>query len=245
MVPVRKLAIVIHTFVLGFSIALSMVAPAAAAVDCSTKVLRFRDSDATKSGCVTVAQNLLKSRGFYTITVDGKFGVGTANAVLNYQRARHITADAIIGANDWSALKSSYLPSNPIPAACKYSGTRICVSKAERKLRMYKNGTLVKTVKIRVGGWTTDKYGNYRVHNTVPGTYKVYNKDPNPSSARYGENVMPWSVMFDPNMYVHYSADFAAYGYTRASHGCVNVRSKTDAEWIYKNTPIGAKVIVY
>ena len=223
----------------------SLLTPLASAVDCSTVTLRFRDTNATKYGCVSVLQTYLKNNGFYNLAVDGSFETGTANAVLNFQRSQKLTDDAIAGPITWSRLKAPLTLSYPIPAACKEAGTRICVSKAQRKLRMYKSGVLVKQINVRVGGWTTDKYGNYRVHHTVPGTYSVYNKDPNPSSVRYGENAMPWSVMFDPNMYVHYSDDFRIYGYARASHGCVNVGNYTDAEWIYNNTPLNSKVIVY
>jgi len=215
--------------------------PMANAADCSTVTMKYKST----GDCVKQLQTLLKKRGFYSMTVDGDFGVGTANAVLNYQRARHIGDDAVVGSTTWKSLNSSYMPANPIPASCKGSGTRICVSKAERKLRMYKDGKLKKTLSIRVGGFTTDETGKYRVHQTVEGTYSVFKKDPNPYSERFGAGIMPWSVMFDPNMYVHYSADFAAYGYARSSHGCVNVGSKTDAKWIYDNTPLKSTVIVY
>lgn len=215
--------------------------PKVSALNCSTVALKYK----TTGECVKQLQTLLKTRGFYSMSVDGQFGVGTANAILNYQRARHITDNAIVGSATWSALNSSYMPANPIPVACKDSGVHLCISKAERKLYMYKNGTLIKTLSVRVGGFTTDINGNYRVHQTVTGTYNVFKKDPNPSSARYGKGVMPWSVMFNPNMYVHYSSDFAKYGYARSSHGCVNIGSYADAQWIYNNTPLKSKVIVY
>ena len=211
------------------------------AADCSSVTLKYK----SKGECVKQLQTLLKSRGFYSLSIDGDFGVGTANAVLNYQRARHIGDDAIVGSITWKALKSTYMPENPIPAECKNSGIRLCVSKAERKLRIHKDGVLIKTFDVRVGGFTTDINGNYRVHQSNEGNYNVYNKDPNPDSERYGPGIMPWSVMFDPGMYVHYSADFDSYGYSRASHGCVNIASKTDAKWIYNYTPLKSKVTVY
>jgi len=211
------------------------------AADCSAVTLKYK----AKGECVKQLQTLLKKRGYYNMSIDGDFGVGTANAVLNYQRARHIGDDAVVGSTTWKALKSSYMPANPIPAECKKSGTRLCISKAERKLRMYKDGKLVKTFNTRVGGFTTDINGNYRVHQTNEGSYSVFKKDPNPDSERFGQGIMPWSVMFDPGMYVHYSADFASYGYSRASHGCVNIGSLNDAKWIYNNTPLQSKVIVY
>lgn len=211
------------------------------ALNCSNVTLKYKSS----GECVKQAQKLLNTRGFYKMSIDGKYGVGTTNAVLNYQRARHITDDGVVGINTWKALNSSYMPTNPIPNNCKNKGTVICVSKAERKLRMYNSGTLIKTLNIRVGGFTTDINGNYRVHQTVEGTYTVFKKDPNPYSKRYGAGAMPWSVMFDRNMYVHYSEGFSKDGYNGASHGCVNVGNLADAEWVYKNTQIGSKVIVY
>lgn len=225
----------------SLSIAIVEVPTVNAATNCSTVTLKYKAT----GECVKQLQTLLKTRGFYSMSVDGKFGVGTTNAVLNYQRARHIADDAIVGSMTWAALKSSYMPNNPIPAACKYSGTNLCVSKAERKLRMYKNGLLIKTLNVRLGGFTTYIDGTYRVHQTFKGTYSVFKKNPNPWSARYGSGAMPWSVMFDSNMYVHYSADFAANGYAGASHGCVNIGSYVDAQWIYNNTSLYSKVIVY
>lgn len=229
-------------FFVIFSLSILIIKiPTVNAIDCSTVTLKYK----SKGECVKQLQTLLKNRGYYSMSVDGDFGVGTANAVLNYQRARHINDDAIVGSITWKALKNSYMPPNPIPAECKNSGTRLCISKAERKLRIYSNGTLTKTFNVRVGGFAADVNGNYRVHQTVAGSYSVFKKDPNPDSERYGLGIMPWSVMFDPNMYVHYSADFVSYGYSRASHGCVNIGSYTDAKWIYDNTPLQSKVIVY
>ena len=226
--------------IFGLSISIINI-PIVNATDCSTVTLKYNST----GECVKQLQTLLKNRGYYSMSVDGKFSIGTANAVLNYQRASHINDDAIVGSTTWKALNNSYMPTNPIPAECNNSGTRLCVSKAERKLRMYNNGTLIKTFNVRVGGFAADVNGNYRVHQTATGSYSVFKKDPNPDSARYGEGVMPWSVMFDPNMYVHYSADFFNNGYSHGSHGCVNIGSYTDAKWIYDNTPLQSKVIVY
>jgi len=121
----------------------------------------------------------------------------------------------------------------------------ICASKAHHKLYWLKNGVVKKTTQVRFGGFNTDRDGRWRLHATANGTFRVYAKHPNPCSERYGCGVMPYSTMFDPNMYVHYSADFASKGYSGSSHGCVNVKSKADAQWIMNNTPIGAKVVVY
>ena len=44
---------------------------------------------------------------------------------------------------------------------------------------------------------------------------------------------------------VHYSPDFAANGYSGASHGCVNVRDYDGISWLFDQVQIGDKVIVY
>ena len=38
---------------------------------------------------------------------------------------------------------------------------------------------------------------------------------------------------------------FNRQGYSQSSHGCVNIRKLSDAVWIFKNTPIGAKVHIF
>ena len=80
---------------------------------------------------------------------------------------------------------------------------------------------------------------------TASGTWKVYDKQVNPYSKTYGAGAMPYSTMFYPDMYVHYSPGFASQGYAGSSHGCVNIRKLADAKWIFKNTPIGSKVFVF
>ncbi len=210
---------------------------------CSKKTIKSN----YRGDCGKVLQKRLKDLGFYSGKIDGIVGTGTLNAVLNYQRAQHLSDDAITGPNTWTRLaKNPQLKvANPVPKGCKTKGRVACVSKAQRTATFYKDGKAVKTIKVRIGGWTEDSKGNMRVHHTVKGTYKVFNKDPNPSSKRYGEGAMPLSVMFDPNMYFHYSADFAAYGYARSSHGCVNIGSKSQAKWVYNFMKVGDKVIVY
>ena len=210
---------------------------------CSKKVIRSN----YRGNCGKVLQKRLKDLKFYTGSIDGIVGTGTLNAVLNYQRSQKLPDDAIVGAQTWKYLAKNPQPAvqDIKPAGCKAKGRVACVSKATRTATFYKHGKAVKTIKVRLGGWTDDRNGKMRVHHTVKGTYTVYNKDPNPSSKRYGEGAMPLSVMFDPNMYFHYSADFKNRGYARSSHGCVNIGSKAQAQWVYDFMKKGDKVIVY
>ncbi len=49
------------------------------------------------SGCVTRLQQLLNSRQYQPIAVDGVFGAGTASAVKKFQRDQGLVADGIVG----------------------------------------------------------------------------------------------------------------------------------------------------
>ncbi len=210
---------------------------------CSKEVVK----SGHRGNCGKVLQKRLKDLGFYAGSVDGIVGTGTLNGVLNYQRSQHLADDAIVGQGTWARLRANPQPAvkDIVPKACYNSGRVACVSKATRTASFYKNGTRVKSIKVRIGGWTDDRTGKMRVHHTVKGTYTVFNKDKNPSSVRYGEGAMPLSVMFDPNMYFHYSAGFARDGYMKSSHGCVNIASRAEAEWVFGYLQKGDKVIVY
>lgn len=56
---------------------------------------------------VKTLQQRLKDLGYYTGSVDGKFGAGTAEAVKAFQRAHNLTADGKAGKNTQTALYSS------------------------------------------------------------------------------------------------------------------------------------------
>jgi lipoprotein-anchoring transpeptidase ErfK/SrfK len=103
-----------------------------------------------------------------------------------------------------------------------------------------------RTVQVRLGGFAQHaKKKNWRNFPTANGTYTVYDKQRNPRSENYGAGAMPYSIMFHPDMYVHYSSGFAKQGYDSSSHGCVNVGDKDAILWLYEHTPIGATVHVF
>ena len=58
---------------------------------------------------------------------------------------------------------------------------------------------------------------------TREGVFSVFQKNRDWTSTLYGSK-MPYSMFFSGGQAVHYSSDFAARGYSGASHGCVNVR---------------------
>jgi murein L,D-transpeptidase YcbB/YkuD len=53
---------------------------------------------------VTTLQQKLTTAGFNPGSTDGNFGPGTQTAVINFQKAKNLTADGIVGATTWAAL---------------------------------------------------------------------------------------------------------------------------------------------
>jgi hypothetical protein len=53
---------------------------------------------------VTALQQRLTALGYDTGTADGNFGAGTQTAVMNFQRAKNLPADGVVGATTWAAL---------------------------------------------------------------------------------------------------------------------------------------------
>lgn len=201
--------------------------------------------------CAQLVVKKLKAAGYYPWAMTSTITMVADNALLNYQRSRGITGTGKTNKATWVALATK-APAIPqvLPDKCKTKGIWICVDQAHRKLFWVKNGTVVKTVKVRVGGYNYlkkkgQKTGRWKIYATANGTWKVYDKQVNPKSDNYGSGAMPYSTMFYPDMYVHYSPGFHAVGYAGSSHGCVNVGSLSDAIWIYRHTPIGATVYVY
>ncbi|MFT3861350.1 L,D-transpeptidase family protein [Micropruina sp.] len=201
----------------------------------------------SSGSCATLLQKELKKAGFYTWSISRQLSVAGVNAVLNYQRSRGLSADGFAGKDTWLALASKApTVSKELPKTCLTKGVVLCVDQAHRRLIWLRNGKVVKTFKVRLGGYNEHaKTHIWRNFPTANGTWKVYDKQANPVSKTYGSGAMPYSTMFYPDMYVHYSPGFHSVGYAGSSHGCVNIGKLSDAIWIFKNTPIGAKVHIY
>jgi lipoprotein-anchoring transpeptidase ErfK/SrfK len=63
-------------------------------------------------------------------------------------------------------------------------------------------------------------------------------------SQLYG-SAMPLSMFFSRGQAIHYSSDFAARGYSGASHGCVNVRDYDALTRLFDQVVVGDKVVIY
>lgn len=202
---------------------------------------------------VRVLQRLLKQHGYYALSIDGGFGRGTANALLNYQRAHRLADDAVVGSSTWNRLFLEPQPGVPsgVPAAIlARSGTTLYADQRQRALFVVSGGGIESKYPARFGGFARVEIpnradsGRWRVHRTPTGTYPVLTKYSNPSSRIYGEGAMPHSlVLIRGLVYIHGSPSFASEGYRGASHGCINLRPE-HARALFGRVGVGTVVLV-
>ncbi len=115
------------------------------------------------------------------------------------------------------------------------TGRAMCIDKSTSTLRWVVDGTVKQTLDVRFGA---------EYSPTREGLFHVGWKDSDHVSKLYG-SAMPYSMFFSGGQAVHYSSDFAARGYSGASHGCVNVRDYDGVAWLYSQVNVGDKVVVY
>jgi cell wall-associated NlpC family hydrolase len=89
---------ILMTASIAYAIPLVLTANASA----STGVLNM----GSQGTAVTKLQQDLKNLGFYKYSLDGIFGRNTREAVMSLQRAKHITADGIVGSQTGKYLTS-------------------------------------------------------------------------------------------------------------------------------------------
>lgn len=121
-----------------------------------------------------------------------------------------------------------------LPANCRIE-TTICVDTTFLVLHYVKDGTVLRTLDIRIGApqFPTDL-----------GEFRVYRKARDHRSTDY-HTPMPYSLFYNGAESIHYSPAFKRDGYNGASRGCVNLRSLNGAAWLFRHSPIGTRVYVY
>ncbi|CAM3148509.1 L,D-transpeptidase family protein [Nocardioides dubius] len=115
------------------------------------------------------------------------------------------------------------------------TGRVLCIDKSSRTVRWVVDGEVQQTLEVRFGASSTP---------TREGAFSVQSKSRYHVSSLY-DSEMPFAMFFSGGQAVHYSSDFAARGYSGASHGCVNVRDRAGIEWLFDQVAVGDKVIVY
>ncbi|MFE6024185.1 L,D-transpeptidase family protein [Streptomyces niveus] len=178
----------------------------------------------------------------------GYYGSVTATAVSSFQAKRGLPRTGTTDTVTWQKLlgmtkKPTAAELRP-PAAVKpapkpdprcMTGRVLCISKNSRSLSWMIDGKVLSTMDVRFGSQYTP---------TREGTFKVGWKSRDHVSTLY-DTPMPYAMFFSGGQAVHYSADFAARGYSGASHGCVNVRDEKKIAALFDAVRTGDKVVVY
>jgi peptidoglycan hydrolase-like protein with peptidoglycan-binding domain len=193
-------------------------------------------------------QARLKQIGWYSALVTGNYGSTTAASVRGFQRKRQIPVTGEVDQRTLDRLRAmTRAPSNAelynrvptgsasgLDSRC-LTGRALCISKRTDSLVWVVNGQARLRMDVRFGSVRTP---------TREGTFYVGWKSRHHFSSLY-ETEMPYAMFFSGGQAVHYSPDFAARGYSGASHGCVNVRNLAGIQALYAQVRVGDKVIVY
>ena len=194
-------------------------------------------------------QARLKSIGWFFGDVTPHYGDQTAEAVSGFQAKREIPVTGEVDRRTWGRLLGmTYEPSaaelfNREPAAAEgapldprcLQGEVLCIDKSTYSLRYVVDGDVQMEMDVRFGAELTP---------TREGEFEVEWKDADHVSSLY-HTEMPYSMFFSGGQAVHYSSDFATYGYSGASHGCVNVRDYDAIAQLYDLIEVGDTVVVY
>ena len=78
--------------------------PAPAGKTVTVELLTLRRGENRGSAQIGTVQTILKGKGSYTMDIDNSYGPGTETAVKNFQGAKGLAADGIVGIDTWTAL---------------------------------------------------------------------------------------------------------------------------------------------
>jgi hypothetical protein len=194
-------------------------------------------------------QARLRQIAWFTGDVSDLFGERTVQAVRGFQAKRHVPVTGRVDRRTLDLLTSmtgdptedELANREPDPAEgaaldrrCR-TGRVLCIDKTSSSLRWVVDGRVAMSLDVRFGSEYTP---------TRDGLFSVYWKDPDHVSKLYG-SAMPLSMFFSGGQAVHYSSDFAARGYSGASHGCVNVRDYAGLASLFDQVGTGDRVVVY
>ncbi|MEU9487259.1 L,D-transpeptidase family protein [Streptomyces decoyicus] len=192
-------------------------------------------------------QARLAQLGLFDRAPTGYYASVTAASVRAFQKRQGLPRTGAVQPTAWRALKSqTHRPSHqqlhppttrpvgvPDPRCMK--GRVICISKRSNTLTWMVDGEIVSAMDVRFGSQYTP---------TREGAFAITFKSRRHVSSIY-HTAMPYAMFFSGGQAVHYSADFAARGYSGASHGCVNVRDKSKIAALFHTVKRGTKVVVY
>jgi peptidoglycan hydrolase-like protein with peptidoglycan-binding domain len=199
---------------------------------------------------VRALQARLRQIGWYAGKVTNTYGPRTTRAVKGFQAKRQLPVLGYVDRTTLERLRAmTHKPTrdelaNRVPDGtwttarlddrCR-TGRALCVDKTSRTVRWVVAGEVRKTMAVRFGASYSP---------TREGLFHVGWKSRDHVSKLY-DSSMPFAMFFSGGQAVHYSSDFAARGYSGASHGCVNVRDYAGIKWLFDQVKVGDKVVVY
>ncbi|MGW4229833.1 L,D-transpeptidase family protein [Streptomyces sp. NPDC004980] len=204
-------------------------------------------STGDRSERVRELQARLRQIGHFDRSPTGYYGTVTVTSVLSFQGKRGLSRTGRTDTVTWERLlgmtrKPTAQELDPptdrpvaTPDARCMTGRVLCISKNSRTLSWMIDGRVVSSMDVRFGSQYTP---------TREGTFSVYWKSRHHVSTLY-DTPMPYAMFFSGGQAVHYSSDFAARGYSGASHGCVNVRDEGKIASLFAEVKDGDKVVVY
>jgi hypothetical protein len=190
------------------------------------------------------------------------FGPVTTKSLKHWQRAAglEVTDTIAVGSRQWKQLKAEALV---VPASVRKKSVRhareqhwsVDIDKTRHKLTvLHYNRRLGRVVVARQADV---RFGDLRgpQYFSCVGDYAIAEKGGvNYRSHSYADGegngiLMPYSRFLQAcsngGEAIHYSADFYAYGYSRASHGCFNLRDLHVARFVYNHVHPGKRVVVH
>ena len=204
---------------------------------------------------VRVIQARLRQLGWYAGKVTGHYRLSTTRAVRHFQ-ARHDlpkvghldrgtaqqlrmltrkpTRDELANRTVAGQGGGGTWTTGALDRRCR-TGRVLCIDKSTRTIRWVLAGEVRKTMAVRFGASYSP---------TREGVFHVGWKSRDHVSKLY-DSSMPFAMFFSGGQAVHYSSDFAARGYSGASHGCVNVRDYQGIKWLFDQVRVGDTVVVY
>jgi len=202
------------------------------------------------SAKVRDVQSRLRQIAWYFGNVDDDYGPSTTAAVKGFQKKREIAVTGYVDQRTLNRLAAmtrtptaeelaNRFPGDvstkaPLDPRC-LTGRAMCVDKSSSTVRWVVGGKVQRTMAVRFGSSYTP---------TREGLFYVGWKSRDHVSKLY-DTPMPFAMFFSGGQAVHYSPDFAARGYSGASHGCVNVRDRAGVEWLFDQVTIGDQVVIY
>ncbi|MCT9089435.1 L,D-transpeptidase family protein [Streptomyces sp. ASQP_92] len=226
----------------------SPAAPSASATTAAKPAPKVLMSNGSKGDRVKELQARLAQIGWFDDTPTGTYGAATTAAVKGFQGKRGLPETGATDSVTWDKLlgmttaptaqelagRAVNKPVAKLDARCM-TGRALCISKTSRTLSWVIDGKVQSTMDVRFGSQYTP---------TREGVFKVFEKSRDHVSTIY-HTAMPYAMFFSGGQAVHYSSDFAARGYSGASHGCVNVRDKAKIAALFDQVHTGDKVVVY